>query len=82
MDGSMSMDELCELWEITPPEGEFETVAGFLLSELGRIPTADEAVQVEFDRLTLTVLSMDDRRIERIHVQVKPLPQEDEETEK
>ncbi|MBE6792682.1 MAG: HlyC/CorC family transporter [Ruminococcaceae bacterium] len=82
VDGSMSMDELCELWEITPPEGEFETVAGFLLSELGRIPTADEAVQVEFDRLTLTVLSMDDRRIERIHVQVKPLPQEDEETEK
>ncbi len=74
VDGSMSMDELCELWEIDPPEGEFETVAGFLLSELGRIPTEDEAVEVTFDRLKLTVLSMDDRRIERVHVQVLPLP--------
>lgn len=81
VDGAMDMEELCEMWELDPPEGEFDTVAGFILDELGRIPSPEERVQVEYDRLTLTVLSMDDRRIEKIHVQVAP-PKTEEETER
>ena len=77
VDGAMSMEELCELWEITPPEGEFDTVAGFILDVLGRIPASGEHVRVVYDRLTLTVLTMDGRRIEKVHVQVAPPPAEE-----
>lgn len=77
VDGAMSMEELCELWEITPPEGEFDTVAGFILDVLGRIPAPGEHARVVYDRLTLTVLTMDGRRIEKIHVQVAPPPAEE-----
>ncbi len=78
VDGAMSMEELCAMWEIDPPEGEFDTVAGFILDTLERIPSPDEHVQLEYDRLTLTVMAMDDRRIEKVHVQAVPASTDEE----
>lgn len=78
VDGAMSMEELCAMWEIDPPEGEFDTVAGFILDTLERIPSPDEHVQLKYDRLTLTVMAMDDRRIEKVHVQAVPASTDEE----
>lgn len=77
-DGAMSMEELCERWEIPPPEGDYDTVAGFILDALGCIPEEDEHPTVTYENLTLTVVRMDDRRIERVHIAVD-LPETEEE---
>lgn len=81
VDGSCSIEELSEQLHILLPEGDYDTVAGFILDQLGRIPEENEQPTVTYDRVTLTVLSMDDRAIDRVHVLVAP-PAPDETAEK
>ena len=87
-DGSYSVDGL-----LTPEEAgrfipeldaledddDYDTLAGFVLSLLERIPEPDEHPSVTFENLRFTVLQMDDRRIARIHVEI--LPEEDNESD-
>lgn len=81
VDGTLSIGELSELLDIEFPEGDYDTVAGFLLDRLGHIPEEEEEAVVEYENLTLTVLEMDDRRIEQILICRNPVttsPEEDE----
>ncbi len=79
VDGTTDIDEVADLLDLEIPEGDFDTLGGFLMSKLGRIPDADEHPQVEFENAVFTVQSMDDRRIESVHIEVFPKPEQDEE---
>ena len=81
VDGSLSIDELNEQLGVELPEGEYDTVAGYIMAVLGRIPEEDEHPSVSFENVTLTVLKMDERRIERVHIQVEPRKEADDETD-
>lgn len=72
VDGFIAVEELSELLGVELPEGEYDTLAGFLMDELGRIPAEGEHPEVVYENLTFTVMKMDDRRIERVHILVKP----------
>lgn len=63
VDGSTSLDDVEELTGVTLSDSDSETVAGFILDKLGRIPTSDEQPYVESDGLRFTALRTDDRRI-------------------
>jgi CBS domain containing-hemolysin-like protein len=75
--GSLRPDELQERAGIVVPEDEnYETVAGFVLSLLGKIPQQGDFVHAlggEF-----TVIRMDGRRIDRIRFTPDPTPEEGE----
>jgi CBS domain containing-hemolysin-like protein len=58
--------EMQTQWRL-PREGGVETLAGFLLMRLGRIPKGGESV--EFDGRRLTVVEMDGRRISKVRVE-------------
>ena len=63
--GSLRPDELADRAHVQVPEdGPYETVAGFMMSELGRLPGTDDEVAVEGG--VLKVMRMDGRRIDRI----------------
>ncbi len=63
--GSLRPDELRERTGVQIPEdGPYETVAGYMVSELGRLP--DVGDEVDIDEGTLRVTRMDGRRIDRI----------------
>ncbi|MEG2667039.1 MAG: transporter associated domain-containing protein, partial [Bacteroidales bacterium] len=47
-----------------PHEGEFETLAGLILENLGRFPQKNE--KIDFDRFSFVVEAMDAKRIKRI----------------
>lgn len=49
-------------------DDNYDTIAGFVLSLLDRIPSPDEHPTVHFHDLSFTVLEMDDRRISKIRV--------------
>ena len=68
VDGSMAIDEVGELLGVEFPEGDYDTLAGFLIDQLGRIPTEEEQATVLFQNVELTVLKMDERRIELVHI--------------
>jgi CBS domain containing-hemolysin-like protein len=77
MDGGVNLRDLETQmhWDL-PREGGVETLAGFMLVQLGHIPKAGESVLHEGRRLTIT--AMDGRRISK--VRVEPVTQEDPES--
>ena len=81
VDGSLDIEEMSELLKVELPEGEYDTVAGFIMDRLGRIPQEDEHPTVVYQNVTFTVCEVVERRIEKVHVEVTPLP-EPEENEK
>jgi putative hemolysin len=66
VEGGMSIHDANEELEMGLPEGEYETVAGFVLSQLGHIP--DEGEQLSYNSLRLVVTRMHGRKIERVLV--------------
>jgi CBS domain containing-hemolysin-like protein len=63
--GSLRPDELLERTSIPIPEdGPYDTVAGFVMSELGRLPLVGDEVPI--DTGSLKVERLDGRRIDRI----------------
>ncbi len=75
VDGNLSISELEELLETELPEGDYDTVAGFIMDQLGHIPQESEEAAVTFENLTFTVQGMDDLRIDS--VVVKRIPAEE-----
>lgn len=65
--GGLRIDEADRLLGIELPKGEYETVAGFLMERLGRIPRRKDVVR-EGDWV-LRVSSMHRRRVEQIIVE-------------
>ncbi len=77
IDGTSAIDEVAEMLDIEFPEGEYDTIAGYIMSVLGRIPDVDEHPTVEFEGFSFTVEEMDERRIVRILAERLPEPTED-----
>ena len=74
--GSLRPDELAERTGVLVPEdGPYETVAGFVMKELGRLPEVGDEVIVAGG--TLHVVRLDGRRIDRIRF--TPAPAEEQE---
>jgi CBS domain containing-hemolysin-like protein len=48
------------------PEGEYETLAGFVLDRLGRIP--DVGDQFSYDGWLIEIVEMDRRRVARLRL--------------
>ena len=66
VEGGMRVEEANEELELGLPEGEYDTVAGFLLNLIGHIPKEGE--QVRFGNLKLVVTEMHGVKIEKILV--------------
>ncbi len=66
VDGGMSIHDANEELDLGLPEGEYETVAGFVLGQLGHIPREGE--QLTFNSLRLVVTQMQGHKIERVLV--------------
>ena len=66
VDGLLNLDDFAEETGITLPDGPYETVAGYVLATLGRVPEIADECEYEGHRLRVT--EMDGRRIARIHV--------------
>ena len=81
VDGTTPIDEIEDLTGVELPESEYDTIAGLMMERLGRIPLPGEHPCVEIGRLTLTVEGVEERRIARIFIEKRSLPDEDLEEE-
>lgn len=66
IDGGMSVTDANAELELGLPEGEYETVAGFVLSHLGHIPREGE--QFVYNGLRIAVTEVRARKVERLTV--------------
>ena len=73
--GSLRPDELLERADVTVPEdGPYETIGGFIMSELARLPVVGDIVSVEAG--IFRVERLDGRRIDRVRFTPTPVPSE------
>jgi putative hemolysin len=79
VDGTIDIEEIDELIGKELPEGDYETLAGYIMDELQFIPKDGEMNEVVFENVKFTVLSVEDRRIEKIKVEITPVEESEEE---
>jgi CBS domain containing-hemolysin-like protein len=68
--GSSSLDEVRDSVGLPIPDGPYETLAGFVLHRLGRLP--EPATTVELEGWRIEVLVVDGRRIAKLRVVAPP----------
>ena len=62
--GSVSIYDLRKILEIEDiPEGDYDTLSGYLIELLGRIPEDDEMPEIETPKVTYKIEEYEDRRI-------------------
>ncbi|HQG69051.1 MAG TPA: hemolysin family protein [Rhodoglobus sp.] len=73
--GILRPDELLERTDVVvPEEGPYETVAGWLMSELGRLPKVGDTVEIE--RGVFRIERLEGRRIDRVRYTPRREPAE------
>ncbi|MEV0701863.1 hemolysin family protein [Saccharopolyspora sp. NPDC050389] len=72
--GRLRPDELAEATEFAVPDGDYETVAGFVLARLGRIPEVGDRLDPAGWKLTVT--RMDRHRIAELRLARQTAPAE------
>ena len=76
LDAGIGISEINEELEVDLPEGDYQTVAGFILFSLGRIPS--EGDSVEYRDLKLTVKAMSGVRIDEVELRRLPVQQDED----
>jgi putative hemolysin len=67
----VDIDEVKQRLSVPIEREGFETVGGYLLTKLGRVPTVGE--RVEIDGLTIEVLDVERRRIHKVRIARQPV---------
>ena len=68
LSGAVTSYELKKIFGIELPDGDYETLSGYLLDRLGRIPEEDEHPVIEDEKLTYKVEEIEDRRIKYVKI--------------
>ena len=71
VDGLMNIEDLAADHGIVVPDGPYETVAGFMVARIGRLPKLGDVVEEYGARLE--VVEVDGMRISRVKVSTEPL---------
>ena len=74
LDGMLSSDDFKEIFNLRhlPDEDEYETLGGFVMLHLGRVPQA--ADRFDWGGLTFEVMDMDGKRVDKVMVMLMPVP--------
>ena len=72
VDGITDIEEVEEHIGKTFPEGDYDTIGGYIISVLGFLPQDGEMNEVTFENIRFTVLNVEDRRIGKVKVEILP----------
>lgn len=61
--GSVTIYDLRKILEVDIPDGEYDTLSGYLIELLGRIPSDDEKPIIETEKVTYKIEEYEEKRI-------------------
>ena len=73
IDGTAYIEEVNELVGDIIPEGDYDTLGGFIISLLDFLPQDGEMNEVTYENLKFTILDVEERRIGKVRVEITPL---------
>lgn len=76
VEGSINLDDFNEQLDTDIDSENYESLGGLIIEHLERIPKKGDSVVI--DNCTLTVIKMDDKRIELVKVKIKQLADDEE----
>lgn len=82
IDGITDIEEVEEQLKIKIPDGDYDTLGGFIISILGYLPKDGEESVAEFENIKFTVLNVEERRIGKVRVEIMPIEEPKNEDEK
>ena len=65
-DGSTSIYDVEKILEVDIPKGDYDTISGYIIDEMGRIPTEEEQPIIDTEDVIYKVEKMEDKRITKI----------------
>ncbi len=68
LSGNLPIYDVNKILQSHIPEGEYDTLSGYLQEELGRIPTEEENPIIETEELTFKIENFEDKRILKVKV--------------
>ena len=81
LSGSMTIYDVNKLLNANIPEGDYDTISGFLQDKLGRIPEDEETPVIETKEVTYKIEEYEDKRILKIKACKNNIEEETEEDE-
>lgn len=60
------------------PEGDYDTIGGYIISVLGFLPEDGQMNEVQFENVKFTVLNVEERRIGKVKVEILPIEKKKE----
>jgi putative hemolysin len=64
--GSIDLVEISSYFDVMLPLDDYNTLGGFIISQLGRIPTDEEQPELEFNGLLFKVSKVEEKRIAEV----------------
>ena len=68
IDGSLAVYDLEKIFDVEIPEGDYDTISGYLIDLLGRIPKPKENIIIETDQLDFKVEKVKNKKIVQVKV--------------
>ena len=82
VDGNVSLSDLNEELDINLESESSETIGGFLIDILGEIPEEGQTNrEIRFEHYLFRILSVKERRIEKVEMEIVPAPEDSGEAE-
>ena len=82
LSGSMTIYDVNKLLNSKIPEGDYDTISGFLQEKMGRIPEDEENPVIETEQVTYKIEEYEDKRIIKVKACKNNLKNEKEEEDK
>lgn len=68
INGSTSLDDVKDYLHTELPVDEYETLSGFVIGQIGRIPGKEEKPEIEFNGFLFKVEEVDEKRISKVKI--------------
>ncbi len=66
--GMATPEDVGEVLGVRLPDEDYDTIAGLVITLMGRIPDEDEQPEVMYENLVFRVMEMDEKRISRLRI--------------
>lgn len=70
--GTTPLEDVSDGLDLTLPCDDYDTLGGFVMGVLGRVPEEDEKPEATYSNLRIQVLEMDEKRISKVRLVVLP----------
>lgn len=75
--GGVTVNDFCDYFDLDEIESDSQTIGGWVMDMLGKVPAKGDILV--YENLTITVTQAESRRINELHVTVKPEEEDGEE---